>query len=123
MAVAITNGYIAVPCGSCHLCCRLMTPLRPDKGDDVSSYKTATCFTPGKAPYLILDRHPNGDCVYLTAEGCSIHDRATWTCRTYDCRAVFRNSDRSGRKLAIKRGEMSKEIFERGRELLSAEIR
>jgi len=107
-----------VPCGSCHLCCRMMTPVRPEMGDDPSSYQTAMCFTPGKAPYLILDRHPNGDCVYLGQFGCTIWERAPYECRQFDCRAIFKNSDRIGRKLAVKRGDMSKEIFDRGRELL-----
>lgn len=112
------NERVNVPCGNCRLCCRLMTPILPEKGDNAFEYKTALCISPRKEPYLILDRHPNGDCVYLTPEGCSIHDRAPWTCRTFDCRAIFRNSDRAGRKLAVKRGEMPKEIFDRGRELL-----
>lgn len=108
----------AVPCGPCRLCCRLMTPLLPEKGDDVSSYQTAMCYTPGKVPYLILDRHPNGDCVYLGPDGCTIHDRAPWTCRTFDCRALFAAHSRAGRKMAIKMGEMTKEIFDRGRDLI-----
>lgn len=107
-----------VPCGACHLCCRLMTPILPEKGDDPARYQVAMCHTPGKAPYMILDRLPNGDCVYLGPDGCAIHDRAPWTCRDFDCRAVFRNSDRPGRRLAVKKGDMSKEIFDRGRELL-----
>ena len=106
-----------MPCGDCHLCCRLMTPLQPDKGDDPSSYQTAMCHTPGKAPYLILDRHANGDCVYLSKEGCTIWERAPAVCREFDCRHVYKNSDRIGRRLAIKNGDMSKAIFDRGREL------
>jgi Fe-S-cluster containining protein len=107
-----------VPCGDCHLCCKLMTPVLPEMGDDASSYSTAMCFSPGKAPYLILNRHDNGDCVYLGPHGCLIWERAPWTCRRFDCREVFKNSDRAGRKLAVKHGDMSKEIFDRGRELL-----
>ena len=95
-----------------------MTPLRPEMGDDPSQYQTAMCHTPGKAPYLILDRHANGDCVYLGPHGCTIWDNAPVVCREFDCRNTFKNSDRVGRKLAIKRGDMSKEIFDRGRELL-----
>jgi hypothetical protein len=95
-----------------------MTPILPEKGDDPSQYQTATCYTPGKAPYMILDRHDNGDCIYLGELGCKIWDRAPWTCKNFDCRDVFKNSDRIGRKIAIKRGDMSKEIFDRGRELL-----
>lgn len=110
-----------VPCGSCSLCCKMMTPLRPEMGDDVSSYQTATCYHPGKPPMLILDRLPNGDCFYLGAGGCTIHDRAPYECRKYDCRQMFLNSDRPGRKLAVKEGRVPKGIFERGRELLEAE--
>jgi hypothetical protein len=95
-----------------------MTPILPERGDDPSQYKTAMCYTPGKKPYLILDRLPNGDCFYLGPDGCTIWERAPWTCKDFDCRMVFKNSDRIGRKIAIKRGDMSKEIFDRGRELL-----
>jgi Fe-S-cluster containining protein len=109
-----------VPCGDCHLCCRMMTPVLPERGDDPLQYDTALCLTPGKEPYLILNRQNNGDCIYLGEHGCTIHARAPWVCRTFDCRALFKASDRAGRKQAIKRGDMSKEIFDRGRELLKA---
>jgi len=95
-----------------------MTPLHIDRGDDPSRYQTAMCYAPGQAPMMILDRKDNGDCVYLGESGCTIHDDAPWVCRDFDCRAIFRNSDRQGRKLAIKRGHMPKAIFDRGRELL-----
>lgn len=110
-----------VPCGACHLCCRMMTPLHPERGDDVTSYQTATLLAPGKPPMLILDRLPNGDCFYLASDGCTIHDRAPAACKKYDCRQMFRDSDRSGRKLAVKEGRVPKGIFERGRELIEAE--
>ena len=96
-----------------------MTPLQPDKGDDPSQYQTAMCHPgQGRAPYMILDRHANGDCVYLGAHGCTIWDRAPVVCREFDCRNTYKNSDRAGRRLAVKRGAMSKAIFDRGRELL-----
>jgi len=109
-----------VPCGDCHLCCRMMTPVLVERGDDPAQYDTALCLTPGKEPYLILNRQDNGDCIYLGEHGCTIHARAPWVCRTFDCRELFKASDRAGRKQAIKRGDMSKEIFDRGRELLKA---
>jgi hypothetical protein len=95
-----------------------MTPLHPEHGDRAEDYQTATLLAPGKPPQIIIDRLPNGDCFYLGEHGCTIHDRAPWICRDFDCRAALRNSDRIGRKLAIKRGQMTKEIFARGRELL-----
>jgi len=109
-----------VPCGDCHLCCRMMTLLRPDKGDDASVYNTAQWYRDGldKPPVVILDRLPNGDCSYLGSNGCTIHDRAPYECRDYDCRKMFQNSDRPGRKLAVKEGRVPAGVFERGRELL-----
>jgi len=97
----------------------MMTPIRVDRGDDPAAYRTAVCHTPGKAPYLILDRLPNGDCFYLGEHGCTIHDRAPYECRMYDCRRMFMQSDRAGRRLAVKRGEVDAGIFKRGRELLA----
>jgi Fe-S-cluster containining protein len=99
----------------------LMTPLHPEKGDRAEDYQTATLLAPSQPPRTIIDRLPNGDCFYLGQDGCTIHDQAPWVCRDFDCRAAFRNSDRPGRKLAIKRGLMTKEIFARGRELIEME--
>ena len=109
-----------VPCNGCKLCCRMFTMLRPEKGDDVASYVTAQWYRDGidKPPVTILDRQDNGDCHYLGSEGCLIWDRAPFECRQFDCRAIFRNSDRQGRKLAVKNNVMPKAIFDRGRELL-----
>jgi hypothetical protein len=98
----------------------MMTILRPEKGDDVSQYTTAQWYRDGldKPPVVILDRLPSGDCFYLGEHGCTIWDRAPYECRQYDCREMFKNSDRAGRKLAVKNGIVPKDIFERGRELL-----
>jgi Fe-S-cluster containining protein len=100
----------------------MMTVLRFDMGDDAREYQTAKWYRDGldKPPITILDRLPNGDCFYLGEHGCTIHDRAPYECRMYDCRAMFRNSDRQGRKLAVKEGKVPKGIFERGRELIEA---
>lgn len=111
---------VSVPCGSCRLCCRMMTPLHPEHGDDIGSYQTALWVKAGQEPMIILDRLPNGDCVYLGENGCTIHERAPRACRMFDCREMFKNSDRLGRRLAVKRGEVAPEIFRRGRELLGA---
>jgi Fe-S-cluster containining protein len=96
----------------------MMTPVRPELGDDPASYQTAMCYMPGKPPQLILDRQANGDCVYLGPDGCTIWDRAPVTCRAFDCRTLFKDSDRAGRRLAIKNDIIPKALFDRGRELL-----
>jgi Fe-S-cluster containining protein len=108
-----------VPCGSCRLCCQsLMVPLHPEHGDDPSSYITATLYAPGKPPQMILDRHSNGDCVYLNENGCTIHDRAPWVCREFDCRTYFKEKTRNERRELIKKDNLSKGLFDRGKELL-----
>lgn len=106
-----------VPCGACHLCCKMMTPLEPDEW---SKYQTAFDVTNRR---VIVDRLPNGDCVYLGNDGCAIHDHAPRACQKFDCRWLFKHSDRAGRKLAVKQGRMPKAIFDRGRELLGMGIR
>lgn len=41
----------------------------------------------GKGKVVWMLKHkPNGDCVYLDENGCSIHDHAPWVCRMFDCR-------------------------------------
>ena len=107
-----------VPCNGCRLCCRMMTPLRPEMGDDVASYQTAMCYTPGQAPYLILDRHANGDCIYLGEQGCTIWERAPYECRMFDCREYFRNKTRNERRDLMKRDTAAKPLFDRAKELL-----
>ena len=106
-----------VPCGSCTLCCKLWTPLSRERGDKIEDYDVVLRLQDGKLkPYL--NRKPNGDCVYLSESGCTIHDRAPVTCQEFDCRALFRAHDRRGRQLATKHGLVDKALFERGREFI-----
>lgn len=108
------------------MCCKLHTPLHPEMGDDVSSYDTARWYDGATGAYkgMILWRVPDGpnkgDCIYLTPDGCSIWERAPWTCRTFDCRDLSKLPS-AQRKARIDSGEMPKEIFERGHELSEVE--
>lgn len=111
-----------VPCGACRLCCKLHTPLLPEKGDVIDSYDWARWFDDkGNPKGFILWRVPDGpnkgDCIYLRDDGCSIWERAPYTCRQFDCRETYRNSDKAGRMQAIRAGVMPRAIFRRGRAL------
>lgn len=71
-----------VPCGTCRACCshdRVFLGPR----DDPRAYRWHL-----EDGYPVLDRLPNGDCVYLTATGCGIHGRAPQICRRMDCRIL-----------------------------------
>ena len=112
---------VDVPCGSCRLCCRISAVFLRE--DEYADYDWSWCVRTGadgqnRAIGRVLTRKPNGDCVYLSDSGCSIHDHAPKTCREFDCRTLFLRSDRSGRRLAIKNGEVSRELFDKGREMV-----
>lgn len=79
---------VNVPCNGCTACCRgELILLHPENGDDVSLYETMDVKNPltGIASKALTHK-PNGDCFYLAANGCTIHDTAPVICRKFDCR-------------------------------------
>ena len=108
---------VDVPCGKCRLCCKtLIVPLAQEEYDQ---YDWAWITTrDGNRLGRALRRKPNGDCVYLGEEGCTIHGRAPHVCRRFDCRELFKKSDRAGRRQAIGSGKIPKALFDKGREML-----
>lgn len=67
-------------CEGCIACCiKDSVSLMPD--EDPAQYRTTII---GGTHYL--ERNAEGNCVYLTPTGCSIHDRRPFVCRRYDCR-------------------------------------
>jgi len=110
-------GRAEVPCGDCHLCCKMWTPLTEE---EYASYEWGWVHHAGQTRRA-LKRKPNGDCVYLGDSGCTIHEKAPKICREFDCRWLYRNSNRAGRREAAKAGTVSKPIWERGRELVEME--
>lgn len=126
----MTEDRKIVPCGSCQRCCKLHVPLLPEMGDVIENYDWARWYIMDKergtkvykGPILwrVPDGPNKGDCIYLTEQGCSIWERAPYTCRTFDCRDLSKMPS-AKRRARIESGEIPKEIFERGRELLEQE--
>jgi Fe-S-cluster containining protein len=121
-----------VPCGSCRQCCRgnSFVMLLADEGDDVESYQHEIVELParrlgplnhkaGSGP--ILKRQPNGDCVYLGPEGCTIHDRAPVICRMFDCRNLIRGHSRTELKALLSQRLVDRAIVDAGRRLIRRE--
>jgi hypothetical protein len=74
-----------IPCNGCTLCCQ-GDAVRLDKEDVSRGYQTEPHpFVQGA---LMLAHKPNGECVYLNKDGCSIHDHAPSLCRIADCRSL-----------------------------------
>ena len=80
-----------VPCGSCHHCCtHEWIVLKPEEGDVVELYETVDVVNPSNGlPAKALAHQPNGDCIYLSASGCTIHGRHPAVCRAFDCRRFY----------------------------------
>lgn len=67
-------------CDGCITCCiKDKVSLMPD--EDPAGYRTV--LVDGTH---FLERNAEGNCVYLTPTGCSIHERRPFVCRRYDCR-------------------------------------
>jgi Fe-S-cluster containining protein len=67
-------------CGSCRACC-FGEPVELQPADNPAMYKTK--LVDGKR---VLAKGKDGNCVYLSKRGCTIHGRAPSRCRAFDCR-------------------------------------
>mgnify|MGYP001068980513 CR=1 FL=1 len=108
----IPSRNATVACGTCRLCCRKsIIPLLPEHGDDVASYHTQIING-----HVALAMQPNGDCIYLGPDGCTIHGHHPAVCRTYDCAEHYLSLTGEQRREAIALGWISKAILDAGRE-------
>lgn len=109
-----------VPCGTCSLCCRHeLVFVKPELGDATDGLLTVTEVDPttGK-PGLRLLQKPDGSCVHLTEEGCSVHPIRPTICRIFDCRRLATDGTRAERRRREKTVPGFHALAIRGRELL-----
>jgi len=106
-----------VPCNGCTLCCyNDAVRLLPE--DDVSLYSTEP--HPSNAGARMLAHKPNGECLYVQDNGCSIHDIAPVLCRSADCRRIALQYDfETARKLHMM-GRIDMRVWDRGKKLLES---
>lgn len=110
MAVSY-NDIVRVDCGSCHACCRnQLVTLQPI--DDPLSYDCDVMDTPN-GPLYALRHKPNGDCIYLGDDGCTIYGRQPAICRAFDCVGFVTLWPRSRRRAA---GMKVDDVFRAGQE-------
>lgn len=120
MVMANPRPERAVPCGSCRACCsHELVIIHPENGDD-GRYLTRTVphpFEDGRTVQALMHK-PDGSCVYLGEQGCTIYDRRPVVCREFDCRRmVLRLKKALGRKRARDLIEKS-ETLQAGNRLL-----
>ena len=106
-----------VPCGSCTRCCH-GDAVRLLPGDDPQQYQTEPHpIMPGS---LMLAHAPNGDCIYLGPQGCSIHETKPLMCKAMDCRRLAQAITWTQARKLHARGALRMDIWERGKGLLRA---
>lgn len=88
-----------VQCGSCRACCK-GDPIALAVGDDPQQYQWHSEPFRGRVA-RVLDRKANGECIYLTEQGCSIHGRAPLICRQFHCGVLFAMTPREARSRNI----------------------
>jgi hypothetical protein len=68
----------------------------------------------------MLAHKPNGECVYLNEQGCSIHGRAPSLCRTADCRSVAVRIDFETARALHAMGRLDLRVWDQGHKLLES---
>lgn len=100
-----------VPCGTCHACCERDRIVLTEQ----ESARFAWNF---EGPQRVLDRKPDGSCIYLTARGCSVHDDAPDICRRFDCRVLFLITPKGVRRQRVEQNPTMRLVYDAGKRRL-----
>lgn len=110
------------PCSGCTACCRgAVVRLWPEDEPNMHLYETEVVQHPIEGSDVLVLRHkPDGSCVHLGENGCTIHDRAPVACRNFDCRHFFwfvkKEANWKQRRELIRRGYLHAPTLQAGRE-------
>lgn len=97
-----------VPCGTCRACC--MSDRVVLRDDEAECYRWHH-----EAGSKVLDRKSNGECVYLTARGCSVHDAPPDICRRFDCRILFLTTPKWRRRQRVIENPSMRLVYDAGK--------
>lgn len=107
-----------VPCNGCTRCCR-GDAIRILPDEDPAAWKTVPHpLAPGAR---MLAHKPNGDCTYLSDEGCSIQETKPRMCREMDCRNLASALNYTQARKLAKAGRLPIAVWQRGRDLLKGD--
>lgn len=68
--------------------------------------------------YAVLDRKANGECTYLTPEGCGIHGSAPQICQRFDCRELVQRTSQGQQIIRVQQNPQMEHIYSAGAERL-----
>ncbi len=83
-----------VPCGTCVLCCQILSPyLTPEELNSglypislVMPSNDVLAMDPDAGPVVTIFKNPDGGCSLFKDGSCSIYDHRPLACRQFDCR-------------------------------------
>ena len=104
-----------VPCNGCTLCCQ-GDAIRLENEDSPIDYKTEP--HPYISGALMIAHKPNGECVYLAKNACSIHDQAPSLCRIADCRNLALRLDYATARRLHFMNKIDIRVWDQGHKLL-----
>jgi Fe-S-cluster containining protein len=104
-----------VPCNGCTLCCQ-KDAIRLYSEDNPADYLTEP--HPYLQGELMLAHKPNGECIYLSENGCTIHDSAPSLCRAADCRLLAVRLDFETARTLHQLGSIDLRVWDKGNMLL-----
>lgn len=101
-----------VPCGTCRACCTHDKIVLTEQECE----RFAWHF---EGPQRVLDRKPDGSCVYLAGKGCSVHDEAPDICQRFDCRVLFLLTPKVMRRQRIAQSPHMRAVYDAGKRRLN----
>ncbi len=97
--------------------------LSPEAGDIAELYETEDVHDHRRNRMAkALAHKPNGDCIYLGPQGCTIHTWWPSLCRIFDCRLYYLQQlakPRRERKQDMESQSKAKELFDIGRSMVA----
>lgn len=72
-----------VPCNGCTACCRSRSTMADLQPDELTLFPEAVMDS---EVGWVLPQRPDGSCVHLIDDRCSIYERRPLACRIFDCR-------------------------------------
>lgn len=100
-----------VPCGTCRACCIAdRVPLREAEVERFAHRRDAQGYA--------LAIKDNGECIYLTERGCSVHDAPPDICRRFDCRVLFLDTPKARRRERVEQNPSMRAVYDAGRRRL-----
>lgn len=112
-----------VPCGDCNLCCiKGGIKLEPPDYDENGEPRFIVMPELSENRHLLGFREDEKRCVYLHKGKCAIHNDKPAVCRAFDCRKLAVIFSKAQMTDFADRGLFPMDWWERGKELLLAEV-